>query len=56
MQPNESNRGYDPARQERIERQTDDDSPDHDVPVEEQLTEAQRELVGRDGGGDDARQ
>jgi hypothetical protein len=28
-----------------------DGGPDHDVPVAEQLTERQRELVGRDGGG-----
>jgi hypothetical protein len=29
-----------------------DGDPDHDVPVAEQLTARQRELVGRDGGGD----
>jgi len=29
-----------------------DSGPDHDVPVEEQLTERQRELVGRDGDGE----
>jgi len=29
-----------------------EDGPDHDVPVEEQLTARQRELVGRDGGGE----
>jgi len=27
-----------------------DGGPDHDVPVAEQLTERQLELVGRDGG------
>jgi len=39
---NESNRGKAPDAQ---------DSPDHDVPVAEQLTERQLKLVGRDGGG-----
>jgi len=41
MTSNEFNRGKAPDAQ---------DNPDHDVPVEEQLTERQRELVGRDGG------
>jgi len=41
MSESESNRGKVPDAQ---------DSPDHDVPVAEQLTERQRELVGRDGG------
>jgi len=37
----------------RIERErVTDGGPDHDVPVNEQLTARQRELVGRDGGGE----
>jgi len=38
--------GWDPAQGDPAT----EDGPDHDVPVEEQLTERQRELVGRDGG------
>jgi len=52
MKANESTGRYNPDRQESTERQIDDDDPDHGTPVSEQLTEAQRELVGRDGGGD----
>jgi len=53
MQPNDSTGRYAPDRDRRTDSETTDDSdgPDHDVPVEEQLTERQRELVGRDGGG-----
>jgi len=55
MQSNESSRDKVPARHRRTDSETTDDSdgPDHDVPVEKQLTERQRELVGRDGGGDE---
>jgi len=54
MQSNESSRDKVPARHRRTDSETNDsDGPDHDVPVEEQLTERQRELVGRDGGGDE---
>jgi len=40
--------GWDPAQGDPAT----EDGPDHDVPVEEQLTARQRELVGRDGGGE----
>jgi hypothetical protein len=45
---------HEPRRTESIDSEINDDSddPDHDVPVDEQLTERQRELVGRDGGGE----
>jgi len=49
MKPNESTGRDGPDRQESTERQIDDD-PDHEVPVNEQLTDRQLELVGRDGG------
>ncbi len=53
MQENESSRDKVPDRQESTDRRTTNDiGPDHDVPVAEQLTERQRELVGRDGGAD----
>jgi len=53
MQSNESSRDKVPARHRGTDSETNDsDGPDHDVPVEEQLTERQRELVGRDGGGE----
>jgi len=51
MQSNESNRDKVPDRQDSTDSATNDSGPDHDVPVAEQLTEAQLELVGRDGGG-----
>jgi hypothetical protein len=52
MQSNESTGGYAPDRQDSTDGETNDgDEPDHDVPVGEQLTARQRELVGRDGGG-----
>jgi len=51
MKPNESTGGYAPDRQDSTDSATNDTDPDHDVPVAEQLTERQRELVGRDGGG-----
>ena len=51
MQLNESSRDKVPDRQDSTDSATNDNSPDHDVPVAEQLTEAQLELVGRDGGG-----
>lgn len=49
MKANESAGEYAPDRQESTERQIDD-GPDHEVPVNEQLTDRQLELVGRDGG------
>jgi len=51
MQANESIRDKVPDRHRRTGSETNDSGPDHDVPVAEQLTERQRELVGRDGGG-----
>jgi hypothetical protein len=51
MKPNESSRDKVPDRQDSTDSATNDSGPDHDVPVAEQLTEAQLELVGRDGGG-----
>jgi len=51
MQANESTGGYAPDRQDSTDSATNGSGPDHDVPVAEQLTERQRELVGRDGGG-----
>ena len=53
MKPSESTGRYNPARQESTDSATNDSGPDHDVPVEEQLTERQPDLVGRDGGGDE---
>jgi len=53
MKPNESTGEYAPDRHRRTDSETNDsDGPDHDVPVEEQLTDRQRELVGHDGGGE----
>jgi len=52
MQSNESTRDNDLDRHRSTDAKTNDNGPDHDVPVAEQLTERQRELVGRDGGGD----
>jgi len=40
--------GWDPAQGDPAT----EDGPDHDVPVDAQLTARQRELVGRDGGGE----
>jgi len=54
MQSNESNRDKVPDRHRGTDSKTNgSDEPDHDVPVAEQLTERQRKLVGRDGGGDE---
>jgi hypothetical protein len=51
MKPNESTRDNDLDRHRSTDAKTNDNGPDHDVPVAEQLTERQRDLVGRDGGG-----
>jgi len=52
MQSNESSREYDPDRHRGTDRRITDDDPDHETPVNEQLTDRQLELVGRDGGAD----
>jgi hypothetical protein len=52
MKANESAGEYAPDRHTSTDSETTDDDPDHEVPVAEQLTDRQRELVGRDGGGD----
>jgi len=51
MKANESTGELDPDRHRGTDRRTTDDDPDHETPVAEQLTDRQRELVGRDGGG-----